>query len=152
MEDAGLRKQFRQPLEAAAGGSPEAINGLVRVADDEQAPAAPAPGPHQLILGVVDVLKLVHQQVSKGLPTHGVQTHGLRQQIVEIQSAHSPQAGAVILIQRFIQVRAGAGRAVLHPGDRLQQLFGAAPDARVPQDVPGCLQGIALADEAHIPQ
>ena len=46
-----------KPLEAPAVGAPEAVDGLVRVADDEQLPA-PAPGPDQPVLDIVDILKL----------------------------------------------------------------------------------------------
>ena len=79
------RVTFPQAVEAVRVCAAEAVNGLIRVADDEQ--AALPPVLHQLVLQGVDVLKLVHQQVAEaGFPAH-VQRQCFRQQVVQISCA-----------------------------------------------------------------
>ena len=76
---------FPQAVEAVRVCAAEAVNGLIRVADDEQ--AALPPVFHQPVLQGVDVLKLVYQQMAEaGLPAH-VQRQCFRQQVVQISCA-----------------------------------------------------------------
>ena len=57
---------FREPLKASGVGAAESVDGLVRVADDEEALPQCAPGFCEAVLNVAHVLKLIHQQVGKG--------------------------------------------------------------------------------------
>ena len=52
--------------------------------------SGPAPGADQLVLDVVDVLELVHQQVAEPPLAGGVLFQRLGQQIVEVQGAQAP--------------------------------------------------------------
>ena len=61
MEDAGVRERLRQPLEAAAGGPPEAVDGLVRITDDEKIFATAVPGFDEFKLDGTDVLEFIDQ-------------------------------------------------------------------------------------------
>ena len=60
---------FLQEVETVRIRAAEAVNGLIRVADDKQ--AALPPVLHQPVLQGIDVLKFIHQQVAEaGLPAY----------------------------------------------------------------------------------
>ena len=92
-----------KPLEAPAVGAPEAVDGLVRVADDEQLPA-PAPGPDQPVLDIVDILKLVHQHMTEAPQAGDIPLQSFGQQVVEVQSAQVQQPGLIGVVQLRVQI------------------------------------------------
>ena len=138
-----------KPLEAPAVGAPEAVDGLVRVADDEQLPA-PAPGPDQPVLDIVDILKLVHQHMTEAPQAGDIPLQSFGQQVVEVQGAQVSQPGLIGVVQLRVQTGILRGHAVFHPGDRLEQRFSAALSAGLPQHLLRDGQGLAGTDEPHV--
>ena len=139
-----------EAVKAPAVRAPEAVDGLVRVPDDEEVQSGPAPGADQLVLDGVHVLELIHQQVAEPALPGGVQLQRLGQQIVEVQSAQLPEPGLIGAIQ--CRVRAPVLQAALHPGHRLEKLPGTALFPGGPEDLPGDGQGVAGADDPHVSQ
>ena len=96
-----LGEALAELFEAAAVRAPEAVDGLVRVADDEQALPLLAPPADKLQLQGVAVLELIDEQVGEAPPLAGgeVLLHGPEQQVVEVHSAPLGQGGLVGLVE-----------------------------------------------------
>ena len=76
-----------QAVKAGRVRAAEAVDGLIRVADDEQALSSRAPVAHEGALHSVDVLKFVHQQVVEAAVSRHVRAERVEQQIVEVARA-----------------------------------------------------------------
>ena len=76
---------FLQEVETVRIRAAEAVNGLIRVADDKQ--AALPPVLHQPVLQGIDVLKFIHQQVAEAGFSAFIQPKRFRQKVVQIPSA-----------------------------------------------------------------
>ena len=138
-------------------GAPEPVNGLIRVADDEQALAAPAPRLDQLVLDGVAVLELIHQQMGKGVPgANGplpVRFQRLQQQVVQI---HQPLLPEPLLIEGTGFFQAGLdplGHPVFPAGDLFQQFAGRALFPGLPQHLGRQIPGLVWVDQRRrVPQ
>ena len=71
---------------------------MIRVADDEQALSTLPPGADQRVLGVVDILKFIDQQMRE-MRARCFQFQRFGQQIVEVQHFQLPQTGTVGVVQ-----------------------------------------------------
>ena len=113
-----LGEALAELFEAAAVRAPEAVDGLVRVADDEQALPLLAPPADKLQLQGVAVLELIDEQVGEAPPLAGgeVLLHGPEQQVVEVHSAPLGQGGLVGLVELWGQGAGLGGGAVFSPG------------------------------------
>jgi len=102
-----VREEARK---TARVGAAEAVDGLVRVADDEYALAAPAPRADQAVLHHVHVLKLVHQQVAEALHWRPVrvfkQCQRIRDDIVKVRRALRPEPLTVRFVNALRHVGA----------------------------------------------
>ena len=114
------RQGIAQALKTVGICAAEAVDGLVWVADDEQALPRRAPVEHEGALHGVDVLEFIHQQVVEAAVTGHVSVEGVEQQVVEVARAQFPQARLIGVDKRLFDARIGAGHAVFHRGDGAQ--------------------------------
>ena len=115
-----FRKVGAQALKTACIRAAEAVNGLVRIANDKQAFPCRAPVAHESALRGVDVLEFVHQHVGKAPVGRNVRLERVQQKVVQIARAQLPQASLIRLDQRLAHARRGAGFAVFDLGNRPQ--------------------------------
>ena len=106
----------RKTVKASRARSAEAINRLIRVADEKHALPAAAPFLNQLVLDFVAVLKFIHEKMGEGR----IKLQSVKQQIVKITHAVFPQPGAVALVG--FRVRRRFDNAAFHLGNLLQKL------------------------------
>ena len=118
----GLQADDLGPLEIAGEaqdladvGPPPAVDGLVVVAHHADVPVLAPDLLHDLVLGVVRVLVLVHQEVAVPLPVVRAdvlvlaeEAHGLEQQVVEVEGARPGQELPVALPDRAHELVAAA--------------------------------------------
>ena len=74
-----------QPGKAVGTGTPKAVDGLIRIADDKQPLPALAPPADQPVLQVVDILEFVHQQMGETAQRAGRTSQRPQKKIVKIQ-------------------------------------------------------------------
>ena len=92
----GAGKILFEPFKIAVIGPPEAVNGLVGVADDEDALALFAPGQNEAVLGGVDILELVHQKMGEGFSIYLLRPlQHLQDEVVVVHHLQELQAGPV---------------------------------------------------------
>ena len=106
----------RKTVKASRARSAEAINRLIRVADEKHALPAAAPFLNQLVLDFVAVLKFIHEKMGEGR----IKLQSVKQQVVKITHAVFPQPGAVALVG--FRVRRRFDNAAFHLGNLLQKL------------------------------
>ena len=106
---------------------------------------------NQLILGVVEILKFVHQEMVKTAPAGGIQLQSLGEQVVKVQNAQGLKPLSICLDQLGSR-RLLRQHAVFHPGHRLQKFPGIPPDSGTSENAISQGQGFALADEGDITQ
>ena len=122
----GFRKVSQQPVKTGGVCSSEAVDGLVRVADDKQALAVPAPMGHQLALHRVDVLELVHQHMGKALLFCHIHLQSVPKQAIHVPGPQGLQPGLISLGHSWGQSFQGflaAGKAVPQVGKGSPHLF-----------------------------
>ena len=126
LQPQGLQRReiLGQFLKAAGVAAPKTVDGLIRVADDEQTLAFFGPSQSQLILQRAAVLKFVHQQVGKAPGLLGIHLPGLlqpsQQNIVKIHGAGSFQ-GRLIGFTGWVQRRIQRRSLVFPAGYLVQQ-------------------------------
>ena len=150
-----------QALEAGCVRAAEAVDGLIRIADDKEALPRRAPVAHEGALHGVDVLKLVYQQVVEASVGGHVRAKRVEQQIVQVARAQLAQRHLIGVHERLFDPGFRAGRAVFYrrngaqrgAGRALAQFRQAAKDfqgAVFPQQGPGVehlqAEGVESAD------
>ena len=60
---------------------------------------APAPGPDQPVLDIVDILKLVHQHMTEAPQAGDIPLQSFGQQVVEVPGAQVSQPGLIGVVQ-----------------------------------------------------
>ena len=73
-----------EPPEACRICSPEAVDGLIRIPNDENLPPSPAPGLDQPVLEWTDILEFIYQKVGEDFPSFLRTLKCPDQKIVEI--------------------------------------------------------------------
>jgi hypothetical protein len=85
-------------------GPPKAVNGLIRVSNDHDFGPGAGQQAEQAVLGLVEILVFVHQQVAAALPVGsrqvrapGQQPDGPGQEVLVVPQPFPPERGLVIL-------------------------------------------------------
>ena len=76
-----------QTIEALVVGAAKAIDGLIRIADDEKLPAF-GPVLNQPVLDLVDILKFIHQQMTELGQTANVHARPSKSRSSQIAASH----------------------------------------------------------------
>ena len=118
---------FCQAVEACCIRAAKAINRLVRVSDGKKTFAAFCPCPHKTVLQRVNVLKLIHQKISKTLRylfrelTRFKKRQRFQEQVIKIQHIQLAAAGDIRFTERGIHIFRHR-QSVFLPGNSLHQL------------------------------
>ena len=129
-------------------GAPEAVNGLVVIADDAQVPVLIRQKPHQLELRIVGVLILVHHDIAETVLIrceHLVmgmkQLHGQHEQIIEIHGVILAEPLLILVIGvRNALVLIAQSRVLLAVVQRRQKLILGRGDLRQNSALPQVLR------------
>ena len=103
-----VRALSPQPGEDFRVAAAEAVDGLIRIPDDEELFAAPAPFPYQAVLERVDVLELVDEQVGETAALRRFlwqlfqEAQGFQQKVVIVQRSGLAEQLLIVFVYAWI--------------------------------------------------